>query len=148
MQHSFEQKNIQGWNLEPAVGSQKSAQALAPPGKIKKCLITTEVTTTFCISPCTPISYTSVLRPTAVSRLKAVTAGFLKYLGLWVWCSTLFLLPPAVGANSATQAAPPQRSSDQVLDDLRFLQEETVSIAVLHEQPISEAPLQCLCHNR
>jgi hypothetical protein len=28
------------------------------------------VTTTFCISPCTPISYTAVLRPTAVSRLK------------------------------------------------------------------------------
>jgi len=27
------------------------------------------VTTTFCISPCTPISYTSFLRPTAVSRL-------------------------------------------------------------------------------
>ncbi len=26
--------------------------------------------TTFCISPCTPISYTSFLRPTAVSRLK------------------------------------------------------------------------------
>ncbi len=140
MQHSFEQKNIQGWNLETAVGSQKSAQALGPPGKIKKCLITTEVTTTFCISPCTPISYTSVLRPTAVSRLKAVTTGFLKYLGLWVWCSTLFLLPPAVGANPAPQAAPPQSSSDQALDDLRFLQEETVSIAVLHEQPISEAP--------
>ncbi|MFB3146175.1 MAG: hypothetical protein ACE1ZO_03555, partial [Nitrospirales bacterium] len=55
-------------NLETAAGSQKSAQALGAPGKIQKCLITTEVTTTFCISPCTPISYTSFLRPTAVSR--------------------------------------------------------------------------------
>ena len=38
-----------------------------------KSLITTEVTTTFCISPCTPISYTSFLRPTAVSRLNSPT---------------------------------------------------------------------------
>jgi hypothetical protein len=57
-------------NLETTVGSQKSAQALGAPGKIKKCLITTGVTTTFCISPGTPISYTAVLRPTIVSRLK------------------------------------------------------------------------------
>ncbi len=56
-------------NLETAVGSQKSAQALGAPGKIKKCLITTKVTTTFFISPCTPISYTACLRPTAVSRM-------------------------------------------------------------------------------
>ena len=55
--------------LETAVGSQKSAQALGAPGKIKKCLITTKVTTTFFISPCTPISYTAFLRPTAVSRM-------------------------------------------------------------------------------
>jgi hypothetical protein len=54
--------------LETVVGSQKSAQALGAPDKIQKCLITTEVTTTFCISPCTPTSYTSFLRPTAVSR--------------------------------------------------------------------------------
>ncbi len=32
-----------------------------------------KVTTTFCISPCTPISYTSYLRPTAVSRLNSPT---------------------------------------------------------------------------
>jgi len=36
----------------------------------KKCLITTEVTTTFFISPCTPIAYTAFLRPIAVSRFK------------------------------------------------------------------------------
>ncbi len=30
-----------------------------------------KVTTTFCISPCTPISYTAFLRPTAVSRFIA-----------------------------------------------------------------------------
>jgi len=57
-------------NLETTAGSQKSAQALDAPGTIKKCLITTEVTTNFLISPSTPISYTAVLRPTAVSRLK------------------------------------------------------------------------------
>ena len=55
-------------NLETAVGSQKSAQPLDEPGKIKKCLITTKVTSTFFISPCTPIAYTAFLRPTAVSR--------------------------------------------------------------------------------
>ena len=55
-------------NLETAVGSQKSAQALGAPGKIKNYLITTEVTTNFFISPGTPISYTAVLRPTTVSR--------------------------------------------------------------------------------
>ncbi len=58
--------------LETAVGSQKSAQALDAPGKIKKCLITTEVTSTFCLSPCTPISYAAFLRPTAISRLNRV----------------------------------------------------------------------------
>ena len=31
-------------------------------------------------------------------------------------------------------------SSGELLEDIEFLQEETVSIAVLHEQPISEAP--------
>ncbi len=31
-------------------------------------------------------------------------------------------------------------SSSDLLEDIEFLQEETVSIAVLHEQPISEAP--------
>ncbi len=64
-------------NLETAVGSQKSAQALGAPGKIKKCLITTEVTTTFFISPGTPISYTAFLRPTAVSRLNHSSLEFL-----------------------------------------------------------------------
>jgi len=58
------------FNLETAVGSQKSGQALGAPGKIKKRLITTEVTTIFFISPGTPISYTYILRPTAVSRFK------------------------------------------------------------------------------
>jgi|GEM_PF-269361 len=58
--------------LETAVGSQKSAQALGAHGTIKKCLITSEVTTTFCIAPCTPIPYTSFLRPTVVSRIIAV----------------------------------------------------------------------------
>ncbi len=35
------------FNLETAVGSQKSAQALGAPRKIKKCLITHKVTTNF-----------------------------------------------------------------------------------------------------
>ncbi|MEC4679827.1 MAG: hypothetical protein VST67_03905, partial [Nitrospirota bacterium] len=56
-------------NLETAVGSQKSAQALGAPRTIKKCLITNTVTTIFLIAPCTPIPYASLLRPTAVSRI-------------------------------------------------------------------------------
>ena len=40
-------------NLETAVGPQKSAQSLGAPGKIKKGLITTEVTMNIFISPCT-----------------------------------------------------------------------------------------------
>jgi len=68
--------------LETAVGSQKSAQALGAPGTIKKCLITTEVTTTFFIPPCTPISYTAFfLRPTAVSRMMDLPDGFVSH---WV----------------------------------------------------------------
>ena len=68
------------FNLETAVGSQKSAQALGAPGKINKCLITTEVTTNVFISPCTPISYTCVLRPTAVSRFKSLICWILTWL--------------------------------------------------------------------
>jgi len=55
--------------LEPAVGSQKSTQALGAPRTIKKCLITNKVTTNFLIAPCTPIPYVSFLRPTAGSRI-------------------------------------------------------------------------------
>ena len=62
---------IQGsLNLETAVGSQKSAKPLGAPRKIKKCLITRKVTTTFFISPGTSIASTAFLCPTAVSRLK------------------------------------------------------------------------------
>jgi hypothetical protein len=60
-------------NLETAVGSQKSAQALGAPRKIIKCLITYKVTTKFFISPGPPIPYASFLRPTAVSRLNQIT---------------------------------------------------------------------------
>jgi len=72
------------FNLETAVGSQKSAQALGASGTMKKCLITTEVTTAFLIAPGTPISYQAVLRPTAVSRfnqtvLSSGTSDFFYY---------------------------------------------------------------------
>jgi len=67
------------FNLETAVGSQKSAQALGAPRKIKQCLITHKVATNFLISPCTPIPYASFLRPTAVSRFNyAVHEGWLE----------------------------------------------------------------------
>ena len=59
---------------------------------------------------------------------------------LWVLC-LIHLWSPQV--NHADPGIPEdllESSSEQVMDDLRFLQEETVSIAVLHEQPISEAP--------
>ncbi len=57
-------------NLETAVGSRKSTQALGAPGEAEKYLITNKVTTNFTASPCTPISYISFSRPTAVSRMK------------------------------------------------------------------------------
>jgi hypothetical protein len=71
--------NAGDFNLETAVGSQKSAQALGAPGTIKKYLITTKVTTTFFISPCTPISYTAFLRPTTVSRFNQ--GGYFPHIG-------------------------------------------------------------------
>ncbi len=77
----------------------------------------------------------------ALSRQRqAAINGFLIHLGSWIVCLTLFLPPQAVQANPGFTDGLPESSSDQVMDDLRFLQEETVSIAVLHEQPISEAP--------
>lgn len=61
-------------------------------------------------------------------------------LGLWVFCFTLFFFSQTVDAVAPSATELSQSSSDEVIEDLRFLQEETVSIAVLHEQPISEAP--------
>ena len=55
--------------LKTAVGSRKSTQALGAPGKLEKSLITNKVTTCFSNSPCTPISYASFPRPTAVFRI-------------------------------------------------------------------------------
>lgn len=62
------------------------------------------------------------------------------YLGLLAWNFVFFLLPGMVLANNPNTRGIPLEPSEQMIDDLRFLQEETVSIAVLHEQPISEAP--------
>ncbi len=65
------------FNLETAVGwgglpSRKSAQAIDAPRKCEKALITNKVTTSFSNCLCTPISYTSFSRPTAVSRFNSV----------------------------------------------------------------------------
>jgi D-alanyl-D-alanine carboxypeptidase/D-alanyl-D-alanine-endopeptidase (penicillin-binding protein 4) len=57
-------------NLETAVGSRKSTQALGASGESEKPLITNKVTTSFSDSPCTAIAYASFSCPTAVSRLK------------------------------------------------------------------------------
>ena len=43
------------------------------PNRGSYCCASPKVTTTFCISPCTPISYTAFLCPTAVSRLNHLT---------------------------------------------------------------------------
>jgi len=64
----FRGRELQPITLETAVGSQRSVHALGAPGKIQKCLITIKVTTTFFVSRCTPISYGSFWRPTALSR--------------------------------------------------------------------------------
>ncbi|HBS27841.1 MAG TPA: hypothetical protein DD827_12090, partial [Gammaproteobacteria bacterium] len=55
--------------LEKSVGSQESAQAIDAPGEIQKSLITSKVTTSFSIPPCTPMAYTSFSRPTDLSRI-------------------------------------------------------------------------------
>ncbi|MCP4287777.1 MAG: hypothetical protein GY792_25625 [Gammaproteobacteria bacterium] len=62
-------------NLKTAVGSRKSRQALGAPGKTEKLLITNKVITSFSISLCTPISYLSFSRSTAVSRMKDLGPG-------------------------------------------------------------------------
>lgn len=72
--------------------------------------------------------------------LKEGPAGVRNQLGIFVLGLIVVLVPLASYANSTTEFGLPEGSSDQVLGELRFLQEETVSIAVLHEQPISEAP--------
>ncbi|MDT7043052.1 TonB-dependent receptor [Candidatus Nitronereus thalassa] len=59
---------------------------------------------------------------------------------LWVLLLIHGLSLQIIEANPGITDDLLESSSDQVMDDLRFLQEETVSIAVLHEQPISEAP--------
>jgi hypothetical protein len=79
------------FNLETAVGSQKSAQALGAPRKIIKCLITYKVTTNFFISPCTPIPYASFLRPTAVSRFNQSLDLFLLIPTIFYWESIFSL---------------------------------------------------------
>ncbi len=50
---------------------------------------------------------------------------------VWPAAFLLLLAAPASATDQPTGAA---------LEELRFLQEETVSIAARHEQPISEAP--------
>ncbi len=56
-------------NLENAVGSRKSTQAIGAPSKTEKLLITNKVTTNFFVSLCTPISYVSFSHPATLSRL-------------------------------------------------------------------------------
>jgi outer membrane receptor for ferrienterochelin and colicin len=72
--------------------------------------------------------------------LKEGSDGLRNQLGIFVLGVIVVLAPLAAYANPTTPFGLPEGSSDQVLGELRFLQEETVSIAVLHEQPISEAP--------
>jgi iron complex outermembrane recepter protein len=70
----------------------------------------------------------------------------------WIWGATVsfMILAPATfttGRAWAELAQPPtdladviQTDTEFMMEELKFLQEETVSIAVAHEQPISEAP--------
>jgi hypothetical protein len=59
-----------GFNLENAVGSPKSAQAIDSSSYMKKVLITNEVTTHFFITLSKSIDCTSFSRPTAFSRFE------------------------------------------------------------------------------
>lgn len=71
---------------------------------------------------------------------------------LWLWGWAMFFMIAATNTVTSewvwaeTASAPPDLSEiiqtdlEVVKEDLQFLQEETVSIAISHEQPISEAP--------
>jgi iron complex outermembrane receptor protein len=71
---------------------------------------------------------------------------------LWMWGGAVFFMIVAMDTLTSewvwaeTASAPSeiaailQTDSDLMKEDLKFLQEESVSIAVAHEQPISQAP--------
>ncbi len=78
--------------LETAVGwgglpSRKSAQAIDAPRKCEKALITNKVTTSFSNFLCTPISYTSFSRPTAVSRIIIASSKITCFRTRMNWCT-------------------------------------------------------------
>jgi len=54
--------------------------------------------------------------------------------------ATLSFTPSLSLAEEDSHISFPEGSPTEALNDIAFLQEETVSIAALHEQPISEAP--------
>ena len=54
--------------------------------------------------------------------------------------ATLFYTPSLSLAKEDSHIPFPEGSSTPALNDIAFLQEETVSIAALHEQPVSQAP--------
>jgi hypothetical protein len=69
-------------NLENAVGSRKSAQAIDSSSYMKKVLITSKVTTHFFITLSKSIDCTSFSRPTAFSR---VNAGLARSTNLYLF---------------------------------------------------------------
>jgi hypothetical protein len=57
----------------------------------------------------------------------------------WAWAET--------ASAPSDLAAVIQTDSEMMQEELKFLQEETVSIAIAHEQPISEAPSTIFFHD-
>ncbi len=76
----------------------------------------------------------------APNQRKVGMASVPTFLGFLILGLVFLTAPEITSANQATTSGIPHEPSEQMIEDLRFLQEETVSIAVLHEQPISEAP--------
>ncbi len=70
--------------------------------------------------------------------LRFIPSRFISIISAILLLTHGSLFPAVVSAqlSSPTDLNP----SEEILEELKFLQEETVSIAVLHEQPISEAP--------
>ncbi len=60
--------------------------------------------------------------------------------GLLTFCLSIFTPSTHWAGETPASKKPLLEDSLDIQDDIRFLQEETVSIAVQHEQPISEAP--------
>ncbi|MEC4673517.1 MAG: hypothetical protein VST68_04960 [Nitrospirota bacterium] len=90
-------------NLETAVGSPKSSQALGAPRQTEKCLITTKVTRLFLFHDAHQYLTDLFLRPTAVSRIHALDEIDISSRGEWSKKHALSLFEGSALSPAQTQ---------------------------------------------